>query len=93
MKSKDVNRIDFPVIKVRFGWDAYPRQYSRGLLGRLFNNSIVTVDCDGPAIFCGKDAILISENIDECCVYFKNMEMFDSAAKHCGDNTTGEAYV
>lgn len=81
-------------VEIRFGWDAYPRQYSRGLIGALLdkNKDTTAVDCDGSAIFCDKYGHPISEDIQGCCVNYRNMRMFNSAAIHNGDNTTGDLY-
>lgn len=77
-------------IEIRFGWDAYPRQRSGGLVSGLVDNGVVSVDCDGSVIFCGKDGKPISGDIHECCVYYQNLSAFNSAVVHGGDNTTGE---
>lgn len=77
-------------VVVNFGWDAYPRQYSAGLIAGLMSKGMTSVDCDASAIFCGKDGKPISLEIDQCCVYYKNGTMFNSAVVHSGDNQTGD---
>nr|WP_027871651.1 TerD family protein [[Eubacterium] cellulosolvens] len=76
------------VIEARFGWSAFPRQYSGGLLGGLASRH-TSVDCDARAFFCGKDGKTVSRELDECCLYYGNMRMFDGAAGHLGDNQVG----
>ena len=76
------------VVEARFGWNAFPRQRSGGLIGGLFDNE-VSVDCDARAVFCKKDGSPISSKVEDCCLYYGNMNMFDGAAVHQGDNQTG----
>jgi hypothetical protein len=85
----DLGNVD---IEIRFGWDAYPRQRSGGLISGLVDNGVVSVDCDGSVIFCRKDGNPISDDICECCDYYQNLSMFNSAVVHGGDNKTGELY-
>ena len=76
-------------ICVKFGWDAFSKQYSGGLISGLLNKPMA-IDCDGSAFFCDKAGRPVSEELDGCCVYYDNRSLFDSAALHGGDNKTGE---
>ena len=76
-------------IEARFGWDAFPRQRSMGLIGGLLAES-TSVDCDACAVFCDKNGKPISSQEKETCLSYMNDSMFDGAAHHNGDNTTGE---
>ena len=77
-------------ITLNFGWDAYPRQYSGGLISGLLNRNDPSVDCDASAIFCGQNGRLIAKEAAQCCVNYSNLSMFDSAVVHSGDNQTGD---
>lgn len=77
-------------IALKFGWDAYPRQYSGGLIAGLQSKNDTSVDCDASAIFCGQDGKPISKEIEKCCVNYSNLSMFNSAVVHSGDNQTGD---
>lgn len=72
-------------IEVRFGWNAYPKQYSGGLFGGLYYRDTI-IDCDARALFCGTDGRPISSNINECSISYDNQSLFDAAAIHSGDN-------
>lgn len=75
-------------ICVKFGWDAFSRQYSGGLISGLLNKPVAT-DCDGSAFFCDKEGRPVAEELSGCCVYYGNLSLFDSAVVHGGDNRTG----
>ena len=76
------------IIEARFGWNAFPRQKSFGLISGRFNSD-TSIDCDAKAVFCKKDGTPISKELDGCCLYFGNKRMFDGAAVHLGDNQVG----
>ena len=76
------------MIDIRYGWDAYRRQYSGGLIRGLANRN-VAIDCDARAIFCGKNGKPLSNDLNECSVYYANKTLFAAAAIHNGDNQTG----
>lgn len=76
------------IIEVRFGWDAFPRQYSGGLLGGLAHRS-TAIDCDARAFFCGSNGKPLSDKMNECSVSYNNQTLYESAALHSGDNQTG----
>ena len=76
------------VVEARFGWNAYPKQRSGGLIGGLTSRD-TSIDCDGRAIFCGKDGRPISTDIKDSCVSYDNRVMFSGAVIHSGDNKTG----
>lgn len=76
------------VVEARFGWNAFPRQRSGGLIGGLFDKE-VSIDCDARAFFCGKDGIPISTDIKDSCVSYDNRVMFNDAVIHSGDSETG----
>lgn len=76
-------------IEIRFDWDAYPKQRSVGLIGGLFAES-TSVDCDACAVFCDKNGKPLSAQTKETCLSYDNDSMFEGAARHKGDNRTGE---
>lgn len=76
------------LIEARFGWDAYPKQYSTGLIGGLVRRR-TDLDCDGSAIFLGSDGKPLSKKREECCANYFNLSMFGGAARHNGDNQDG----
>lgn len=86
MKEESVNVSG--IIEARFGWNAFPRQRSGGLIGGLTSRD-TSIDCDGRAVFCGKDGRPISTDIKESCVSYDNRVMFSGAVIHSGDNKTG----
>lgn len=86
-KETDLKKLS--KICVKFGWDAFSKQYSGGLISGLLNKPLA-IDCDGSAFFCDKTGRPISEELDGCCVYYDNRSLFDSAVLHGGDNKTGE---
>lgn len=75
-------------IEARFGWDAFPRQYSGGLISGL-KNSTTNIDCDAGVLLCGNDGRPISSDTNECFLNYAVPNMFDSAILHHGDNQTG----
>ena len=75
-------------IEARFGWDAFPKQYSGGLISGL-RYSTTDVDCDAGALLCGDNGKPISSNPNECFLNYVVSNMFDSAILHHGDNQTG----
>lgn len=86
-KETDLKKLS--KICVKFGWDAFSKQYSGGLISGLLNKPMA-IDCDGSAVFCDKAGRPISKDLDGCCVYYDNRSLFDSAVLHGGDNKTGE---
>ena len=76
------------VIEARFGWNAFPKQHSCGLIGGLTSRD-TSIDCDARAIFCGKDGSPISTDIKESCLSYDNNVMFNNAVIHSGDNKNG----
>ena len=78
-------------IEIRFGWDAYPRQRSMGLIGGLLTESTF-VDCDACAVFCDRNRKPISAQRNNICLSYDNDFMFNGAACHRGDNKTGEDF-
>ncbi len=75
MKEKPVNVSG--TIEARFGWNAYPKQRSGGLIGGLTSRD-TSIDCDGRAIFCGKDGRPILTNVKDSCVSYDNRVMFSA---------------
>lgn len=75
-------------IEIRFGWDAFPKQYSGGLIAGLRNPS-TDIDCDAGALLCGDDGKPISSNANECFLNYAVTNLCDSAILHQGDNQTG----
>lgn len=76
------------MVEARFGWNSFPRQRSGGLIGGLLDKE-VSIDCDAKAFFCKEDGTPISSRLEGCCLYYGNMNMFDGAAVHQGDNQIG----
>ncbi len=78
-------------VMVGLGWDE--AQASGGFLGALFrnnnNNTSQSIDCDASVILCGSNGKLVSNNINDCCVYFGNLRHSSGAIVHQGDNLTG----
>ena len=76
-------------IEARFNWDAYPRQRAGGMIAGLMSKPI-TIDCDACAVFCDEKGNPISREQEKTCLSYRNGSLFESAATHSGDNTTGE---
>lgn len=74
---------------VGLGWDAAP-QGGGGFLRNLLGRKPQEIDCDASAILCGKNGKLVSNHIEQCCVYFGNLRHSSGAIVHQGDNLTGE---
>ena len=70
-------------IMVGLGWDEV--QQKRG----LFAPKPKDIDCDASVILCGADGKLISQDTNQCCVYFGNLRHSSGAIVHQGDNLTG----
>lgn len=75
-------------IEARFGWAAFPRQYSGGLISGLRNSS-TEIDCDAGALLYGNDGKPISLNVCECFLNYAYPDKFDSSLLHHWDNQTG----
>lgn len=75
-------------IEARFGWDAFPRQYSGGLISGLRNSS-TEIDYDAGALLYGDNGKPISPNVCECFLNYAAPDKFDSSLLHHGDNQTG----
>lgn len=67
------------IITVRFGWNAYPKKYSGGLISGLIASNTI-IDCDARAFFCDKDGNPVSDTLNEACVFSDNTSLFDNAA-------------
>jgi tellurium resistance protein TerD len=77
-------------VRVGYGWDSYPSQRSFGLIGGLLElRKNRGIDCDGSAIFCGKDGRPISAGTGNSCLFYGNLSLFEGAAVHHGDNKSG----
>ncbi len=70
-------------ILVGLGWDEV--QQKRG----LFAPKPQDIDCDASVILCGSNGKIISNIINQTCVYFNNTSFADGAIRHSGDDTTG----
>ena len=46
------------------------------------------IDCDASCVLLDENDRVISEDMDECCVYFANESLY--GIEHGGDNLTGE---
>lgn len=66
---------------VGLGWDEAQQ-------GGLFRRP-QPIDCDASVILCGPNGKIISNNPNECCVYFGNLRHSSGAIIHQGDNLTG----
>lgn len=76
-------------VMVGLGWDE--AQQSRGGLKGLFGGGqSQDIDCDASAILCGANGKIVSNDINQCCVYFGNLKHSSGAIVHQGDNLTGE---
>lgn len=71
-------------ILVGLGWDEVQQQ-RRG----FFSSKPQDIDCDASVILCGANGKLLSNNIDETCVYFNNTSFGGGAIQHSGDDLTG----
>ena len=79
-------------VMVGLGWDEAEQTSSGGLFKNLFGggSSNQAIDCDASAILCGSNGKLISNNANECCVYYGHLQHSSGAIIHQGDNLTGE---
>ena len=69
---------------VGLGWDE--AEQPRG----FFAPKPQPIDCDASAILCGANGRIVSNDINQCCVYFGNLRHPSGAIVHQGDNLTGE---
>lgn len=70
-------------ILVGLGWDEV--QQKRG----FFAPKPQDIDCDASVILCGANGKLLSNNLNETCVFFNNTSFANGAIKHSGDDLTG----
>lgn len=63
-------------ILVGLGWDEVASYYDED------------IDCDASCVLLDENDKVISDDIDECCVYFSNEYLY--GIEHGGDNLTGE---
>lgn len=71
-------------VMVGLGWDE--AEQPRG----FFAPKPQPIDCDASAILCGANGRVISDDVNQCCVYFGNLRHSSGAIVHQGDNLTGE---
>ncbi len=71
-------------VMVGLGWDE--AEQPRG----FFAPKPQPIDCDASAILCGANGRIVSNDINQCCVYFGNLRHPSGAIVHQGDNLTGE---
>lgn len=78
-------------VMVGLGWDeAQPQSGGGGFLKSLFGgDKSQAIDCDASAILCGANGKAISNNANQCCVYYGNLRHSSGAIIHQGDNLTG----
>lgn len=76
--SDSLNVMVSDSITVKFGWDAYPKKYSGGLISGLIASNTI-IDCDARAFFCDIDGKPISESLNEACVFSDNTSLFNNA--------------
>ena len=67
------------IVTVKFGWNAYPKKYSGGLISGLIEANTV-IDCDARAFFCDIDGKPISKSLNEACVFSDNTSLFNNVA-------------
>ena len=72
-----------------FGWTVMAKK-KKGLFGLRSVKEQVAADCDGAVFLCRADGSVVSEKLDECCVYYSNTSLYDRCVVHNGDNLTGE---
>ena len=70
-------------IMVGLGWDEVERKRS------FFAPKPADIDCDASVILCGADGKVVSNNTNDCLVYFGNKRHSSGAIVHQGDNLTG----
>lgn len=75
-------------VMVGLGWDEVPR--NTGFLG-LFASKPQDIDCDAFAILLGYDGKVVNNatKLEECTVFFNNLQHWSGAIIHQGDNLTG----
>lgn len=76
-------------IMVGLGWDE-ANQQKGGFLGGLFSSQTAPIDCDASVILCGKNGKIISNKVEEFCVFYGNLRHSSNSIIHQGDNLTGE---
>ncbi|MBQ3390684.1 MAG: TerD family protein [Firmicutes bacterium] len=80
----------YSLIRIGFGWELFPRQYAAGLLGSLLGGGRPeAADCDGSALLFGRDGRPVGGQLQSCCIYYGNTNLYDFALVHNGDNLTG----
>lgn len=78
------------LIRVGFGWELYPRQYSAGFLGSLLGGAKPEeADCDASAVLFDRDDRPAGGKLSTCCIYYGNTNLYDFTLVHNGDNLTG----
>ena len=70
-------------ILVGLGWDEVEQK--RGLFGPKPQD----IDCDASVILCGANGKMLSNTVNDTCVYFNNTSMYSGAIRHSGDDLTG----
>ena len=74
-------------VMVGLGWDeAQPTVTG---FRALFSAAPQAIDCDASAILCGDNGKVISNRVNDCCIYFGNLRHPSGAIVHQGDNLTG----
>jgi len=75
-------------VMVGLGWDEVSR--NTGFLG-LFASKPQDIDCDAFAILLGYDGKVVNNatKLEECTVFFNNLQHWSGAIIHQGDNLTG----
>lgn len=76
-------------VMVGLGWDEAQQSGGGGFLKNLFGGEPQDIDCDASAILCGTNGKIVSNDINECCVFFGNLQHSSGAIIHQGDNLTG----
>ena len=79
------------LIRIGFGWELYPHQYSAGFFSGLLGNGIARrADCDGSAVLFDREGKPLGGELGTCCVYYGNTNLLGFALVHNGDNLTGK---
>lgn len=76
-------------LMVGLGWDPAQPQAQQGF--SLFRRSpaVQDIDCDASVILCGANGRIVSDNMNECCCYFNNLNYRNGAIVHSADDRTG----
>ena len=90
IEDEEMRLNNVSLIRVGFGWELYPRQYSAGFLGSLLGGAKPEeADCDASAVLFDRDDRPAGGKLSTCCIYYGNTNLYDFTLVHNGDNLTG----